>query len=522
MKIIRQGEQADIGLLLEGTFPYVSGGVSSWVNQIIRGFPELRFAICFLGSRAVDYGDMRYELPDNVVHLEAHYLHDGRSMPLAAARHGNKKVFSEIRDLHEQYREPQHASASGQLAGLMQHRSHGRYQDADLLYSREAWSYITEQCRQFCTDPSFIDYFWTVRVMHAPLGYLMDISRRFIPCRAYHSISTGYAGFLGALLKQASGRPLLLSEHGIYTKERKIDLFQAQWIRDSRQTLDRNVTEVAYFRQLWIRFFEALGRECYHNADSIVALYEANRQRQIADGAPAGRTRCIPNGVNLSQLAGLRELRAPGVPPVACLMGRVVPIKDVKTFIRALASASRQLPELQGWIVGPEDEDPTYAQECRHLVNSLGMDDHVSFLGFQKIDRILPKVGVLVLSSISEALPLVILEGFAAGVPSVATDVGSCRQLIEGMDGEDRALGAAGSIVGIADPDALATAIISLLTDGARWQQAQQAGVARVQKYYTQDMMLGSYRRLYEQTLASSPGKASPRSQAGRRWLWRA
>lgn len=44
-------DRADIALLLEGTFPYVSGGVSSWVNQIIRAFPEYRFAIVFLGSR---------------------------------------------------------------------------------------------------------------------------------------------------------------------------------------------------------------------------------------------------------------------------------------------------------------------------------------------------------------------------------------------------------------------------------------------------------------------------------------
>ena len=42
---------ADVGLLLEGTYPYVAGGVSSWVHQIINGFPDLTFAICFLGDR---------------------------------------------------------------------------------------------------------------------------------------------------------------------------------------------------------------------------------------------------------------------------------------------------------------------------------------------------------------------------------------------------------------------------------------------------------------------------------------
>ncbi len=113
----------------------------------------------------------------------------------------------------------------------------------------------------------------------------------------------------------------------------------------------------------------------------------------------------------------------------------------------------------------PEDEDPSYAQDCHHLVESLGLQHQVKFLGFQKIDDILPKIGLMVLSSISEALPLVILEGYAAGVPCVSTDVGSCRQLIEGFGEADRALGASGAVVGIADPEALAEAIIALLSD---------------------------------------------------------
>ena len=57
---------ADVGLLLEGTYPYVSGGVSSWVHQIINGFPDLTFAICFLGSRRQDYGEKKFQLPSNV------------------------------------------------------------------------------------------------------------------------------------------------------------------------------------------------------------------------------------------------------------------------------------------------------------------------------------------------------------------------------------------------------------------------------------------------------------------------
>jgi glycosyltransferase involved in cell wall biosynthesis len=504
MKIIRKGEKADICLLLEGTFPYVSGGVSSWVNQIIRGFPELTFAIVFLGSREEDYADARYTLPDNVVHLEAHYLHTPQSKPRINPRKGNAKAFADIRVLHDQYRLPGKTMGSELLSNVLEHQRSGRLNEEDFLYSRESWNYISEQYRTFCTDPSFVDYFWAVRIMHTPLWSLMKIAETLIPARAYHTISTGYAGFLGALLKQRTGRPLILSEHGIYTKERKIDLFQAQWIHDNRGILNKDDSEVAYFRDLWIRFFESLGHECYNSADQIIALYEVNRLRQISDGAPPERTMNIPNGINLEHLAPLRNKRADGVPLVVCLIGRVVPIKDIKTFISAIRTVNYTMPNIEAWIAGPEDEDPDYAEECRNLAESLNLEEQVKFLGFQKIDDILPKIGLLVLSSISEALPLVILEGYAAGVPCVSTDVGSCRQLIEGIGDDDRALGVSGEIVGIADPDALASAIVKLLGNQAHWQAAQTAGIKRVETYYTQELMFGKYRDVYESALQRS------------------
>lgn len=495
---------ADIGLLLEGTYPFVAGGVSSWVHQILRAFPEYRFALAFLGSTPADYGEMKYRLPDNVVHLEAHYIHSSIGKPPVRAQAGDPKAYDLVRRLHEYFRDPrQHAEAvlGESLAALS---SQGTLSDASFLYSRASWEYTIQQYRSRSRDPSFIDYFWTVRTMHQPLWMLARVAESFPTVKAYHSVSTGYAGFLAALLRARTGRPLILSEHGIYTKERKIDLFQSEWIKDNRDPFDRDPAEIGYLRQLWIRFFESLGRMCYAASDDIVALYEANRVRQVADGAPAARTQCVPNGIDLPRLAALRGKRAAGdPPPVLCLLGRVVPIKDVKTFIRAIRVLANRLPGAEGWIAGPEDEDPEYAEECRALADSLGIANRVRFLGFQRIDELLPKVGLLVLSSISEALPLVVLEGYAAGVPAVATDVGSCRQLVHGLPGDDAALGASGRVVGIADPTALADAALELLGDPAAWRRAQAAGIARVERYYTQERMLDSYRALYRKALAS-------------------
>ena len=98
-------KDADIALLLEGTFPYVSGGVSSWVNQVIRAYPEYRFAIVFLGSRPQDYGEMKYKLPDNVVHLETHYLHGSHTPPLVQAKAGDPAIIGKVAELHKSFRQ---------------------------------------------------------------------------------------------------------------------------------------------------------------------------------------------------------------------------------------------------------------------------------------------------------------------------------------------------------------------------------------------------------------------------------
>ena len=97
-----KAREADIALLLEGTFPYVSGGVSSWINQIVRAYPEYRYAIVFLGSRRSDYNGFKYELPANVVHFEEHFLYDDLSARgLPVARRGNEFAFAMATSLVE-------------------------------------------------------------------------------------------------------------------------------------------------------------------------------------------------------------------------------------------------------------------------------------------------------------------------------------------------------------------------------------------------------------------------------------
>jgi len=312
------------------------------------------------------------------------------------------------------------------------------------------------------------------------------------PTRVIHAISTGYAGVLGAMLRSRSPCVFILTEHGIYTLERKVDLMNA-FLREGAGAFSLSESS----REIWVRWFEGLGRITYNTADFITTLYEKNRQRKIADGADARLTRVIPNGVDLERFAPLRANRPRRVPLVFGLLGRIVPIKDCKTFIRAMRSIVSGLPEAQGWLIGPEEENPKYVEECKQLSRSLGLEQRVSFLGYRNVTEILPQIGLLMLTSISEAFPLVLVEAFASGLPAIATDVGACRNIIEGSGYEDRALGPAGAVVPIADPEATASAALALMTDDQRWSSAQSAGIRRVERYYNQPRVLALYRDMY-------------------------
>ena len=525
-----KSKSVDIMLFSEGTYPYVKGGVSSWILQLIKGLPELSFGVCFIGATPYLDGELMqisYEFPPNLKHLEVHYLfnQEDKKVPKPKRRKGNKEGFKAIQKLYQALQ-----NNSGEIPKVLQNLDFYTKDVTfdDFLHSELAWDFLTAMYSKNCPDIPFIDYFWTLRNIHKPIWTLADIAKGLPETKIYHAPSTGYAGFLGALASYTTQRPFFLTEHGIYTRERKIDMLSADWIEFKKPSLLQQPQEYNYIKKMWISFFDKVGLFCYHRSNHILSLFSGAQKIQINFGAPPHRTMIIPNGVDVDGLMQTMKERQDPPRPIITLIGRVVPIKDIKTFIRAIKIASQTIPDIEGWIVGAVDEDREYVQECQQMAFALDLkgsiqnfdgnksklspeqieasEDKIKFFGHSDIKKILPKSALQTLSSISEGMPLVILEGFAAGVPCVATDVGSCKDLIEGgINSEDKAIGSAGAVTGIANPDALAKEYIRFLNfENGEWKKAQQAGLKRVQKYYKQEMFLKEYKELYTEALELS------------------
>jgi len=504
------GDIPDVCLILEGTYPYVAGGVSSWAHDLIQSYPHLRFHLVSLLPKQEER-KMRYQLPSNVTGITHVYVQE---IPLGLPRvPGASAMFEKLEGPLERLQSPKGSLAD--VAAVMDLlRPHPGIGRKLLLNSPLAWDMLVRMYESTHPESSFLDYFWSWRALVS--GLFSVILAEMPKARIYHTVSTGYAGLFAARAHVETGRPSIVTEHGIYTNERRIEIAMADWLSEaSTEGLQINIWKRS-LKDMWIDTFASYSRACYGACEKIVTLYEGNQQFQLDDGAPREKLSIIPNGIDVERY---EKARAPGTaprdgggPPHVALIGRVVPIKDIKTFIRACGMMRDRVPDLRASIIGPDDEDADYARECREMVAQMGLESTVTFTGRVKLDDILGQIDVQVLTSISEGMPLVILEAGAAGIPSVATDVGACRELIMGRSTETPKLGAAGAVTALSNPKATADACVPLLTDREWYLSCSTAMRERVRTYYAKSDQVRVYGALYDE-LRAMPDTA-PRLQA--------
>lgn len=487
----------DVCLILEGTYPFVSGGVSTWIHQLISAMPDLRFSILYVSPFPNPRREFKYVIPSNVVEIQDLYLHDYQQGVSRSGARKRRHALTQLGEFHAAIFEGRWEGFREALKLLRDERTALTFRD--IFRSEECWEQIVAFYKRHGGEASFIDFFWTWRSMYLPLYSTLTCP---IPkARLYHTVSTGYAGVLASIAKLTQDRPMVLTEHGIYTYERLLEISQATWIYSPRRERFRVQRELSYFKRLWMGFFDLIGRMAYNHADRVITLYEGNRTRQILSGAPPGKTSIIPNGIDPEQYRAIPLKSADSGPRRVAFIGRVVTIKDVKTFIYAARIVITAMPDTEFVILGPDDEEPEYAKECRELARNLGLAGKIKFLGKVDMREHYPDLDVVVLTSLSEAQPYVLLEANAVGIPVVATDVGACREMLEGRLPDDRRLGPSGLLTAVARPEETAAAILRLLRDRSVWNQMSEAGRARTMTFYDQKNLISQYLNLYEQLM---------------------
>lgn len=492
--------EADICLILEGTYPFVTGGVSSWVHHLIAGMPDVTFSLLHISGSKSLAREPRYEMPPNVVNFLECYCHDPvvHADKCKFSMGGKKRFWKEIDKFHK-------SAMDGKLAPFIEMMKAYAVPGSrvvnteDLLISRTSWDYLVNTYQNTNEGGSFIDFFWTWRAIHMP--FFQILSAETPPAKVYHLVSTGYAGIAGIIAKLRTGRPLILTEHGIYVKERKLEINRADWIYSEPEKVITVKTTPGKLKAMWVDNFLVMGKLCYEFCDEVYTLYGGNLELQVEFGCDRDKLEVIPNGVDMKVFGPLRDVPKPndGIRRIG-FVGRVVPIKDVKCFIKACKICQDLCPgmKIEFMILGPTDEDKQYFAECETLVKMLGMEESVKFYGRVDVRKYYPMLDIFALTSVSEGQPLTILEAGCAGTPSVSTNVGSCQELLEGYTDEDKALGLSGIITNIGQPRESGEAWAKLLKDEPLRQQMIAAGFERINQFYRQDMVLKRYHDIYD------------------------
>lgn len=463
-----------ICIIAEGCYPYVVGGVSSWIHSMITAFPKMEFIVLSVISDRSQSGKFLYEMPDNLIEVYETYLEDfdwehkkkrGKRIRLNKAEH--KALRSILLDEDADW---------DTIFSMFQERA---FSVDDLLMGADFLNIVEEYYQKRYPHVVFSDFLWTIRSIYMP--FFLVLQTPLPKADIYHCVSTGYAGVLGSMAKYFGRSGFLLSEHGIYTREREEELIKASWVE-------------GIYKNVWIDQFRKMSRLAYERADVVTSLYEHARELQLGLGCKAEKTRVTPNGIDMSRFADIQGRRPEdeGYINIGAIL-RVTPIKDVKTMIRAFAFAKEQNPVLRLWIMGSVDEDEEYAQECYQLVDTMRVKD-VIFTGRIDVREYLGRMDFTILTSISEGQPLTILESYAAGKPVIATDVGNCRGLIYG-EGDD--LGTAGILTHIMNVEEIAAAIRELAGSAELRRTMGGCGYARLKAGYQLSQMIETYRKLY-------------------------
>lgn len=468
-----------ICLLVEGSYPYVVGGVSSWIQMLITGCPEHEFFVYSIGAEAKDRGKFRYPMPPNVVGVQEEFLDEILQGKCEGMREN-------ILNAHEREALYDLVCGDGEIPfdALIElfHNQNTKREPLEIFMSSDFFDIISRVYVERYHHLPFTDFFWTIRSMLLPLFYLMH--QELPEADVYHSVATGYCGVIGGIAALVYKKPFMITEHGIYSREREVEIIKSEWAKGD-------------FKSVWIQYFYNLAKLSYRTADHVYTLFEHNVEIEHDLGCDPSKTAVVPNGIHMKNFEHIPPLvNEPGKPFTIGAVVRVVPIKDIITLIRAFFLVKQEIPDAVLYIMGQYEEDPDYYAQCCQTVDMLGLKD-VIFTGSVRVPEYLERMDVLALSSISEGQPLAVLEGQAAHRPFVTTNVGCCRELIYG-DSTDT-LGEAGIVVAPMDFEEMARAFIYLARNFDRRREMGCIGYERVKQKYTYEIFINSYRDIYRQ-----------------------
>ena len=474
-------------LTTEGTYPFAFGGVSTWCDIVLNGLTGADFDVFAITAGGIRRPQV-FDLPVNAalvghVDLWSERVTTRRTVRTAKLR--TELAAELVQGLLAWDNDPVDV-----LPGLVWCRQNPTLVRAALRH-REAWiafraalgevlgadaDHATTRVAPALDEQHVCDLYqtlcWIAQAASAPTP-----SGRAAPDLVIVT-AAGWAAIPAVVHQALYGTPIVLSEHGVYVREAYLAAIRSG--------------ESAGARWTHTRVARGLARLAYACSTVVAPVTSANAAWEAELGADPAKIRIVHNGVLVpSRVAPFPD------EPVVVTIGRVDPLKDLKTLLRAAATVVERYPAARFIHCGPTPEgNERYAAECLALRADLGLSTTFEFRGeTDDPHAVLAESCVSVLSSISEGFPISVLEAMAAGRPVVATAVGGVPEALSGC----------GFTVRPGDYQALAEGILTLLRDPSLGAALGAHGRHRVVHHFGQEACLNAYADLIGELTGQRP-----------------
>jgi len=459
-------------LLTEGTYPFHVGGVSSWCDLLVNGLPEVDWTVLPIiggGTRP----NPLFDLPPQA-RLAAPIVLWSEELPQ------RRKAPGALRDLPAtlvRHLLGWRGDAGALVDALVACRGNS-HAVRRAFRAPSGWETFLPALRETLAEtgdglggPPTLDALDAVR-LYQTLYWIARTAAYETP-RADLSLVTaaGWASVPAVVDQALHGTPIVLAEHGIYVREAYLTAARGRVVGGERW--------------LMTRLARGLTRLAYARADVVAPVTEANSTWETSLGVDPSRIRVIVNGVE-----GYGDPAPAPRTKTVVSVGRIDPLKDVHTMLRVADDVLRRIPDAQFLHYGPVTAgEEAYGRGCRALHRRLGLDDRFRFMGRTTDPHgVVRDADVVLMTSISEGLPLAILEAMGQGRPVVSTWVGGVRDVVVGC----------GTLAAPGDVHALGSGVATLLQHPRLAAELGRRGHARAARMFSQRSCLDGYRQLFE------------------------
>jgi glycosyltransferase involved in cell wall biosynthesis len=460
-------------LTTEGTYPYVMGGVSSWCNLLVNSLTEFDWQV--LPIVAPDRRTRMFELPEHAneigrIEVWSESLPQGGRPSAFERRAGDELPAALVRNI---------LGWEGDAEAVVDAWVWCRRFPASVrrvFRSRRGWASFLDGLRDVLGEripeagtPPALDLVEAARLYQTLYWVARTASAPTPATDVLHVTAAGWSAIPALVHKALHGTPLVLTEHGVYVRE--------AYLAAAR---DGGSPGARFART---RVARGLARVAYQGADVVSPVTDANAYWEMGLGIDPSKILVLYNG--------LRQPSAPTAPPrsrTIVSVGRIDPLKDVQTTLRVAAETLRTVPDAQFLHYGPvPDGEDSYDRSCKALHKRLELGDRFRFMG-PTIDPngVMRAADVVLMTSISEGLPMSILEAMGQGRPVVSTGVGGVPDVVRGC----------GVVCAPGDDHALAMAVVMLLRNPDLAWRLGQRGHDRLGRIFNESACIEGYREL--------------------------